>query len=254
MKKSILSRVHSILIPKILDSIKKSASRRGIAIGKVSDVPQYRMVSDSLIRKNVGLVLDIGANRGQFARGLRLAGFRGEIYSYEPDPEVFKILEKEKVGDHLWKIFNLAIVDNEEKTIELNVASNMGYSSSVLNFSSLGQEMYPSIQMFHKISVASQSITKVLENAPENVAIYLKTDIQGFERRLFHSLDLNKQMKIKGVMLEVSIFEIYEQEWNLVEAINYFDSHGFVVIGVTPEDYDPKFGQPQVNLYLERKS
>ena len=254
MSNSLSKKVHSIYIPKLLDLVKRSASRRGIAIGKIADVPEYRMVTESMGRTNVDLVLDLGANRGQFAKGIRSAGYTNEIFSFEPAPDVFKLLEAVKSGDMKWKIFNLAIIDTDEKSIQLNVTSNMGYSSSILNFSPLGNEIYPEIDVLYSIDVPCKTLIKVLEEVSTEARIYIKADIQGFEAKLFRKFDLRADRRIKGVMIEISLIEIYDGEWGISEAISYFENNGFTLVGVTPEDHDENFGHPQVNLYFEKRS
>lgn len=254
MNNSASKKIFSIFIPKLFDLVKRSAASRGIAIGKIADVPEYRMVTQSMRRRNVNLVLDLGANRGQFAKGIRAAGYTNKIFSYEPAPDVFRLLERAKKGDMEWEVYNLAVIDTDEKSIQLNVTSNMGYSSSILNFSPSGNDIYPEIQMLYSIDVPCKTLIKILREISAEARIYIKADIQGFEGKLFRAFDLQSDKRIEGVMIEISLIEIYDGEWGILEAINYFEKMGFALVGVTPEDYDESFGHPQVNLYFEKRS
>jgi FkbM family methyltransferase len=234
------------------DQIKFQLSRRGIFLGKLSDVSEYRVVSDSLVRKNVDLVLDFGANRGQFGLGLRGAGYFGEIISYEPDPLTYSKLKTLAEKHKNWQTVNVAIVDVADENVVLNVSSNSGYSSSLLEFSKQSKEVYSDLATIKRILVKSMSLNNVLKNLEQNRVIYIKTDIQGFEKRLFSSLSLRDEHRIVAVMIEVSLIEIYKSEWNVIESLQYFYENQFRLIGVTPEDYSTEFGHPQLNLYFER--
>ena len=234
------------------DKFKFQLSRRGIFLGRLSDVSEYRVVSDSLVRKNVDVVLDFGANRGQFGLGLRSAGYFGEIISYEPDPLTYSKLKTLAEEHQNWKTVNVAIVDVEIENLVLNVSSNSGYSSSLLEFSKHSKEVYSDLATIKRIPVKSMSLNNVLKNLESNRVIYIKTDIQGFEKKLFSSLNLKDEPRIVAVMIEVSLIEIYKSEWNVMESLQYFQENQFKLIGVTPEDYNNKFGHPQLNLYFER--
>ena len=48
-----------------------------------SSSPQMQIIT-ILKKKNVNLIFDIGANIGQFAKGLRSAGYQNQIISFEP--------------------------------------------------------------------------------------------------------------------------------------------------------------------------
>ena len=57
-------------------------------------------------RVHVDVVIDIGANIGQFGKKLRSLGYRGEIYSFEPVSESYRRLLKNSKNDLNWFAFN----------------------------------------------------------------------------------------------------------------------------------------------------
>ncbi|QGN55421.1 hypothetical protein [Novosphingobium sp. Gsoil 351] len=57
---------------------------------------------------DIDLVLDVGANLGQFAKQIRERGYAGEIWSYEPTSAAFATAEKESRFDQHWSLFNWA--------------------------------------------------------------------------------------------------------------------------------------------------
>ena len=71
------------------------------------DIQHFSHVQHSVARRahlvkneNIELVLDIGANHGQYAMGLRRElGYRGDIISFEPLNSAFEQLKKHAQGD-----------------------------------------------------------------------------------------------------------------------------------------------------------
>lgn len=61
-------------------------------------------VVDILQERGVRAVVDVGANRGGFARALRTAGFRGVITSIEPGELAHRALLEEARGDPAWRV------------------------------------------------------------------------------------------------------------------------------------------------------
>ncbi len=75
------------------------------------DVIQYRPSSSdaakltALMRHaGVDLVLDVGANEGQFAQELRDGGYRGRIVSFEPLREAHARLQRAAAGHAGWTV------------------------------------------------------------------------------------------------------------------------------------------------------
>src|SRR5256885_7323928 len=56
-----------------------------------------------LVDERITLVLDVGANEGQFAARLRKLDYQGTILSFEPDERAFTALARNCARDPKWR-------------------------------------------------------------------------------------------------------------------------------------------------------
>src|SRR5437660_1048846 len=78
----------------------------------------------------VTLLLDVGANVGQYAESMRKQGYTKRIVSFEPLSEAFAELERRSSDDPDWECRNSALGASDE-TSEIYIAGN-SQSSSLL--------------------------------------------------------------------------------------------------------------------------
>jgi FkbM family methyltransferase len=89
----------------------------------------------------IDMVLDVGANHGQYATSLRELGYSGWIYSYEPVKSIFDSLSARLTADDRWRGFNFALGEADDRK-RINVAAGDGQASSFLTFNSDGPERW----------------------------------------------------------------------------------------------------------------
>lgn len=113
------------------DMIKAMARRMGYTISRYNPLRDPRAFRRQWFdRFGIDILIDVGANIGQYARGVRADGFQGRIISFEPLRAAFKILEANARQDGNWVAVNKAIGDRSGSA-EINVAGN-SWSSSLL--------------------------------------------------------------------------------------------------------------------------
>jgi len=67
-----------------------------------------------LSSNNIDLILDVGANVGQFAMDIRNEiGYTGQIISFEPLSSAFKLLKVNSKNNMHWKVYNYALGDDD---------------------------------------------------------------------------------------------------------------------------------------------
>ena len=88
------------------------------------------------------VILDVGANTGQFAKGLRTNGYHGHIISFEPLSEAHSMLASAAASDPLWDVVERCAVGASATWTAINIAGN-SYSSSLLPMLDLHREAAP---------------------------------------------------------------------------------------------------------------
>lgn len=183
----------------------------------------------------VTVVLDVGANDGQYARLVRRLGYRGRIISFEPLPEKVERLEEQARHDALWTIVPVALGD-EETQLTINVMAQSEFSS-FLSPSPFGQAAFrDSIRIAKQESVDVRRLDALLPDlVPDATAenIHLKLDTQGFEMRVLRGCKGYIE-HFCSLQLEVSFMGIYEDEQGGLEMLNEIRDLGFFLTGVFP--------------------
>lgn len=78
---------------------------------------------------NIDLVLDVGANIGQFSKGIRENGYKGKNVSFKPLLNRHKLLSKNAIQYKNWVVAPQMVIGETEMIINI---SEYSYSSSLL--------------------------------------------------------------------------------------------------------------------------
>jgi FkbM family methyltransferase len=193
--------------------------------------------------RRVDVVFDVGANSGQFVNGLRSAGYKGRIVSFEPLSEPFALLKSKSTKDPLWDCRQCALGDLDG-TIAINVAGNAGQSSSALPMMEAHQEACPQANyvgteevLVHRFDSIAQEFLR-----PTDVS-FLKIDVQGFEKQVLAGGQATLADGCIGMQLELSIVPLYEGGMLIREAIDLAHSLGFTLTALVPGFTDVRNGQ-----------
>jgi FkbM family methyltransferase len=185
--------------------------------------PTFDDAREFILRKlNPSLIVDGGANQGQWALGVinRFPTFK--IVSFEPTKSAFEILRKLSGGHKNWKVINSAL-GNYDGAIAMNVSSNDGQSSSILNPAS-HLHHYPQVT-FSKIE--NVKITRLDSmNFDSAGPIYLKLDVQGAEKIALQGAEGLLQ-KIAAIEIEISLDHAYSEQMDFAECVESLKAYGF---------------------------
>jgi FkbM family methyltransferase len=176
--------------------------------------------------------LDVGANSGQFACKLRLAGYNGRIVSFEPVDGPYRELTKFAKRDDQWCTAQMALGDRTENTtIHVSSASTM---SSLLPQTSFCREKHPEAKCVADQVVSVKRLDEVFHDyVGVGDQVLLKIDTQGFERAVLDGASA-VIAHIRGIYLEVSFKALYEGEATVAEMIERLSRDGFTLVLLEP--------------------
>lgn len=240
--------------------INKAANRFGYEINSI-DRRRPRVHTDNFLarrrllieKQRIDVLLDVGANIGQFAQSMRALGFQGTIVSFEPLSSAFAQLKNAAAKDPLWLCENYAIGEREGTKI-INISAN-SVSSSFLEVRDIHLRVAPSAQYVGTEEVTMKTLDSVVPRlVPDDAMTFLKIDTQGYERHILQGAD-NVLNRIVLMQIETSLFSQYEGDSTICEMICYLDKAGFYPVSIEPGFSDSQTGQQyQVDVLFRRHS
>jgi len=179
-----------------------------------------------LERFEISVVLDVGANAGQYGTALREWGYAGRIVSFEPLAEAHRLLERRAAADPAWLVApRMAIGDRDgEVEIEVSAESDM---SSVLPQTDLLRRISPSSRVVGRETVPIRRLDGLVEDyVKADDGMFLKIDTQGFEAQVLAGAR-RLLPELRGVQLEMSLVRCYEGERDFRDLIDDLGDVGF---------------------------
>lgn len=212
----------------------------------VSDWLFHENLKGLLKKYRVDLVLDVGANRGQYGRRLRQCGYTGRILSFEPVPEVFARLADVSAADDLWDVHQMAL-GRERGELDMHVLpGSMSVFSSLLPPSEYGAARYDKrVAAMELRKVPVRRLDEVLDEVlPEGAAprVLLKLDTQGFDLEAFAGLG-QRAGQVVAVQSELALLAIYDKMPRLPESLAVYEGAGFDVAGMYPVTREGRTGR-----------
>ena len=180
---------------------------------------------------DVDLVLDVGANTGQFASSLRRNGYRGRIVSFEPLEEFAAQVREQAAGDALWTVHQCALGD-EDGTAEINAMP--GTMSSLLPSTQFGRDWAENLDKIEKRTIQVRRLDSVYDEVVGDQAdprVYLKLDTQGYDLRAFRGA-CDSIEHVVAMQSELSCVPIYEGMPGWAEQLAAFEVAGFEIAGM----------------------
>lgn len=213
------------------------------------DVVRYNAQSSSwaaLMRmfsqNKISVVLDVGANEGQYARMLRENGFDGRIVSFEPLTDAHQSLTRLAAQDPLWVVPPPTAMGEHEGNIKINVSQSAA-CSSILPLLDRCTSVAPHAAYVGTQTAAITTLDKISRNfVNHDDRIFLKIDVQGYEKQVIQGA---KELlpSIVGVQVESSLVQLYDGETCFIEHLEYLTQAGFDFWSVIPGLVDENSGR-----------
>jgi len=233
----------------IKGSLKRGLRALGWRLSRYSASSSPELQLTTLLKwKDVDLVLDVGANTGQFGRELREHGYRGRIVSFEPLSRAYEVLVDRIRHDPLWTVAPRMALGATRGEARLHISEN-SVSSSILNMLPAHLRGAPESQFTGEEDVCLETLDAVWGKVvPANQrTVFLKIDVQGYEGEVLKGAE-HTLRNVAGVQLELSLVPLYEGQALYRDLIDHLGALGFELCGVTTEFVDPVTGRTlQVN-------
>ena len=209
----------------------------GFAHGRHVEVQRRHIVR----AHRIDLVLDVGANTGQFAVDMREGvGYAGRMVSFEPLSQPFAVLQRAAAEDPLWDAFNFGLGDRAGFS-EINVAGN-SVSSSLLAMLPTHANAAPESVYVGTERIEVRTLDAVFDSVARSERnVYLKIDTQGFEKQVLDGA-ARSLPRIDFVQIELSLAPLYAGGLLLPEMNAYLVSLGYRLVALEPGFSDAKTG------------
>lgn len=195
-------------------------------------------------------VVDIGANRGQFALAARYCFPGAVIFSFEPLEAPARIFQSVFKHDKSTVLFNSA-VGPSESVMEMHV-SRRDDSSSLLPITERQNSLFPGTSEARKSRINIARLATLLSGQELSSPSLLKLDVQGFELQALYGCEALLQ-QFDWVYVECSFIELYEAQALAGEVVEWLGERGFRLTGVYNVSYDSNGLAIQADFLFARR-
>lgn len=226
------------MIRKIAIQVEFIIKRFAMSLG--ADIRAYKPARSEAARlakllaiHKIDLVLDVGANKGQYARYLRSIGYQGRIVCFEPLSDAYKVLSKYAKKERKITVAPRMALGDYISSVTINVATN-SESSSLLTVTDTHLEAEPLVKFIGTETVSINRLDEVISDYLTGAdSIFLKIDVQGYELSVLRGA-AEILPKIRGIQLELSLEPLYDGEPLYREMIDTVESAGFELYDINP--------------------
>lgn len=234
-----------------MSDLAKNAVLWGIARGlhlpqtPIDRINELSFLRDLLAALRVDCVLDVGANRGQFATELRRIGYDGLVISFEPIGSEFSALMDRFTADRHWQGYQLALGSAEE-TREITIPKLTVLSSFL---EPVVKEKNTRVETI-RIRRLDSMLPEILQDLGQR-RVFLKMDTQGFDLEVFKGaagcLD-----RVFGIQSELSVQPLYKGMPHYLEALSAYERAGFDLHNLTVVSRTDSGGLLEMNCFMRR--
>src|SRR5260221_2299227 len=182
----------------------------------------------------IDLVVDVGANSGQFGMEMRRIGFEGLLLSFEPGVDAFQQLSRNAKDDKLWKVFNYALgAENKQAVFQIYHDSRLNSFLEGNNESST--RFKDKFNFGQEATIPIKRLDTVLPEiaVKKSDAIFLKLDTQGYDLEGYEVIGY-LQGSVDYILIELSIIPIYKNMLSYIEVLKFFETEGYLPLAFFP--------------------
>lgn len=231
---------------KILHSIRSASGRRALRLGVAPSIEHEKAFRG----KTYATVVDIGANKGQFALFAKSTFPGVRIESFEPILACCSIFERIFASDTRTKLHPTAIgPQNTQSSIFVTVQDD---SSSLLQPGEMQNSIFGT-ELDREQQINVSTLDRVLDPAEIIAPALLKIDVQGYELEALKGCESLLAL-FNDAYVEASFLELYKGQALASTIVDFFYRQGFQLRGVFNQHIDTRRGPVQADLLFSRAS
>lgn len=188
----------------------------------------YDQLARILAKAGVGLVFDVGANVGQYARKLRRHGYGGRIVSFEPAPASRAALTAAMSGDRGWSLAEEAALGASRGRLALKVYDGSDMNSFHEYEPVLRRSLFSDEPVLESVQVEVHRLDEAARRYLDGeTGLALKIDTQGHEAAVLAGAE-KMLPRLAVIQLELSLRPVYEGESDFIALTKTLAKKGFV--------------------------
>jgi len=211
---------------KLLSLLADRSYRRALVAG-VAAATEHQSVS---FEQDFETVIDVGANRGQFALFAARHFAAAELHCFEPLPEARRSLEIALRHDrerlHVYDVAVGAVSGHRVFNV-----STSDDSSSLLAPTRVQTERFPKTELAERRTVRVCRLDEILAPQALNRPCLLKLDVQGYELEVLRGAD-GLLESLDELLIECSFIELYEGQPLAGEVVASCLERGYWLSGI----------------------
>jgi FkbM family methyltransferase len=221
---------------KLATSVRQIFNSVGLEISRFDKCPRHTWLG--LRHLPVRTVIDIGANRGQFARSVLALFPAARLYCFEPLSEAFDELKRWAATQSPGQvsIFQVALGEREG-AVEMFLHTEHDTSSSLLRTTSTSESLYPFTSAQRTVPVNLMTLDAACAGITFEPDVLIKIDTQGYEKQVLLGGGATLK-RAQTCILEINLFDLYESQASFSELINLLDEAGYRYAGNLEQVYD----------------
>lgn len=190
----------------------------------------------------IKVILDIGANNGEFAEFLSTYFNARRTIAIEPLPGCATLIRQRNKAIKNLTVFECAVSDHEGRAVFFENA--YAPASSLLPVSKIHSDEFPQTAGHQKeMMVAVRRLDDLIDLGSLEKEILIKIDVQGLEDKVMRGGEKTFR-SAKFVMIEMSLVPMYDGQPLFEEAHELLVNLGFRFSGIKNQVASPKTGQP----------
>jgi len=245
----IIYMIRKIVNSKILERTKRFLGRSSgiyLKLKRFTPSASEELRTATILKNNyIDLVIDIGANTGQFAESLYDFGYDKDVISFEPIPTCHELLLKRSQKYKNWRIADRCAIGEKNGHVDLNISQDTVFSS-ILKMKEWHSKLKPVSNAVRTEQVPVHQLDDILSTYVDDISnrrILLKIDTQGYEEQVLAGAS-NLLEQIVGIKIEIPLAPIYENVgFTFFKTIRFLEEHNFQPYSFNNEGVNLKTGR-----------